>query len=96
MRKPEVDEYRKLDDRDQDEGQGNALFDDRNDNEYRDYRYRVDYLEVAVGSLDHVLHAGCLTDEHTLFVVFLEDGVKAVDLSIYLISRNLVFGVDKH
>ena len=40
----------------------------------------VDYLEVVVRRLDHVLHAGGLTDEHSALVILLQDGVQLIDL----------------
>ena len=95
MRQAEVDEDGQLDDRNQQEGQGNALLDDQDDDEDCEDGNGVDDLEVVVGRFDHVLHAGCLADEHPVFVILFEDGVQAVDLLVDLVACDFVFRVDE-
>ena len=46
------------------------------DEEDGDDGHGVDHLEVVVGGVDHVLHAGRFADEHAGLVILLQDGVE--------------------
>ena len=95
MRDAEVDEDGKLDDCNQDERQADALFHQCDDDEDCENRYRIDNLEVVIGCLDHVLHAGGFADEHTARVMLFQNGIQAVDLVVDLIACDLVFRIDE-
>ena len=48
-----------------------------------------------IGDLDQILGTGRLADQHTLFVIFVQDGIDLVALCIYLIRCGPVFGQDE-
>ena len=88
MGQAQIDEDSQLDDGDQDEGQGEASLHQRDDEEDGGDGDGVDYLEVVIRRLDHVLHAGGLTDEHSALVILLQDGVQLIDLLIDIIGAK--------
>ena len=96
MRKSEIYEYCKLDDRNKNKGKGYALFDCGDYKEYCHNRNGVDHPEVVVGGFDHILGAGGFTDEHTARIVFFKDVVKLGNLIVDLVACHLVFRVYKH
>ena len=96
MRQTEVDEDTQLDDRDQDERQGDAALDQHDDDEDRDDGYQIDDLEVVTRRVDHILHARRFTDQHRIGIIAVEDLVEAVDLRADRVARAVVFTVDQH
>ena len=96
MGQAQVDEDGRLDDRDENKGQAQALFHQGDDEENGDNGHRVDHLEVLIRGFDHVLHAGGLADEHSTGVIPLQDGAQPVDLRVDLLTGHLIGGVDQH
>ena len=95
MGQAEIDKDGRLDDRDEDKGQGQALLHQGDDNEDGEDGDGVDHLEVVVRGLDHVLHAGGLADEEARGVIALEDGVQPVHLGVDAVAGHLVLRVDE-
>ena len=96
MRQSQIDEHGQLNDGDQDEGQGQALFHQGNDQEDGRDGNGVDHLEIMAGGIDHVLHAGGFADEHALRIIALQNGVQILHLTAHRVAGDLIFGVDEH
>ena len=95
MGQAQVDKDGRLDDRDEDEGQDEALFHQSDNQEDGDDGHGVDHLEVPAGGFDHILHAGGLADEHTGGIVLFQYGIELVHLAAHLIAGHLVLGADQ-
>ena len=95
MRKTEIDEDRKLNDRNENERQREALFDNGNDDEYRNYRYGVHNFKIVSRCFDHILHAGGFADQHCGTVIAFDDRIQAVYLIVDFVARNLILRVDE-
>ena len=95
VRQTEVDEDSQLDDSNQDEGEQCALLHQGDDDKDGNDGDGIDHLEVTVGGVYHILHAGCLADQHTGGIILLQDAVQAGDLLIDRVAGDLVLGVDQ-
>ena len=96
MGQTQVDEDAQLDDRNQDDGEAEALFHQGDNQEDGNQGYGGDHGEVMVGGFNHVLHAGGFANEHSAGVVLFQDFVQGGQLGVYFVAGGGVLGVNQH
>ena len=92
----QIDEDGELNDRHQDDRQGDGFQHQGDDDENRRDGNDVDHLKIPVGDGDQILGAGGFPDEHAVFVVLFQYGVDIVHLPVDLVGRHFVPGTDQH
>ena len=95
IRNSHVDIDRKLNDQDQQDGQGDGLEDQQDDKEYRTYRKQVDPLQVYIGRVLKVFHHGSFADDQGSRVAGFDDFIDPGDLSVHLMGRRFILRYDK-